>query len=512
MRRAESVVLLLLAALAPLGSAHASPGAIRDHDAPRARADAVASTTRDGWLRPNALRLAISNQGQFALDHDGYNAGLEYPQSSGKFAAYAGGLWITGAIPGDTLAAIAEFGSDFVPGDMEGGAAVTDTARFRVFSVNPYDTTGRSAWMGIAAPLGAPTANGGATPLLLGDQTVWTVFNDASPTPESPPQGGSRLSAPIGLEVRLTAWSFHRDGPLDRVAYLSYQIIDRGSTRLDGARIGMFFDPHVGSGPQLAACDTSLDLGYAFHQGSDVYYGAAGPAVGLAILDPPRDPVSEAALRASAFIAYANGTDPNSVRQMTDVMAGRLPSGTAIVDSSTLQVTTFFSSGDPVSGSGWVQGYPTHPHTVLSMGPCSISPGDTIQFVVALAVGQGTDALSGVTDLRAVVREAKRDWAAGFTDLPPNVYRPLIAWPNPSSATATFSYSVGAAPQPVEITVYDLTGRRIRSYPSRVENPGSHQAGWDGNSDDGRRAPSGLYLVRARVGGSENVARVTLIR
>ena len=466
-----------------------------------ARRGVASSTTRDGWLMPNALRIAVSNQGQFALDHEGFRPGVEYPAGSGKFAAFAGGLWVSGTIAGSARLAIAEFGSEYSPGDIEGGAAVTDTARFAVYSVVPYDTAGWGAWAGRAAPLGAPTAAGGTRPRVLGDQTLWTVFNDAGRLPESPVRGSARMSPPIGLEVRLTAWAFHRDGPLDRTAFLAYEVIHRGSAVLDGARIGLFFDPHVGGGAQLAACDTALDLGYSFHVGTDATYGMTGPAVGLAVLDPPRDPASGALLRPSAYVAYANGSDPSSAAEFANAMQGRLPGGAAIVDSSTLQVTTYFSSGDPVSGGGWVQSYPNHPHTVLTMGPCSFAPLDTLRFVVALAVGEGVDALAGVTDLRAIVREAKRSYAADFAGVPPIAPRPLRAWPNPSSGTQRFSYSVGPKPEWVEFSATDLAGRRIWRSPAHLELPGSREAGWVGMCADGHPAPQGLYLVRARIGG-----------
>lgn len=294
--------------------------------------------------------------------------------------------------------------------------------------------------------------------------------------------------------------------------HLDYQVIHRGTSLLDSVRIGLFLDPHAGTGAQLAACDTALDLGYSFHVGEDASYGSSGPTVGLAVLDPPLDPANGARLRPSAYVAYANGADPASKPGFVDVLAGRLPWEAVMVDSSTLQPTTFFSNGDPVSGSGWVQVYPRHPHSVLSMGPCSFAPGDTLHLLVALAVGQGGDGLSGVTDLRATVREARRYHAAGFANVPPHVARPLRAWPNPAGGTVRFSYSIGAWPGAVEITVLDMSGRRVRHWPSRIETPGSHEGVWDGTDEDGRRVLAGLYLVRTRVGGRENVARVVMVR
>jgi hypothetical protein len=146
------------------------------------------------------------------------------------------------------------------------------------------------------------------------------------------------------------------------------------------------------------------------------------------------------------------------------------------------------------------------------MGPCSVDPGDTLRFVVALVIGQGSDELGSVTDMRATIAEAKRHYEAGFNDVPPHVARALRAWPTLAEQGVRFSFAVGAVPEPVEIRVVDVTGRRIRSWPATVEYPGTHERTWDGLDDDGRRVRPGLYFLSARVGGRESLARVAFVR
>lgn len=68
----------------------------------------------------------------------------------------------------------------------------------------------------------------------------------------------------------------------------------------------------------------------------------------------------------------------------------------------------------------------------------------------------------------------------------------LAAAPTPFTHSTRISYSLaqrGAA----DLSVYDVTGRRIAVLFRGVAEPGSHSAIWDGRSSDGRLAPAGVY-------------------
>lgn len=75
-----------------------------------------------------------------------------------------------------------------------------------------------------------------------------------------------------------------------------------------------------------------------------------------------------------------------------------------------------------------------------------------------------------------------------------------------------------ALPQPssVDVAVFDVAGRRVAGVTRGAEAAGVHEYAWDGRAADGSRAPSGVYLARARVanpGGTTGlVARVVVVR
>jgi hypothetical protein len=83
--------------------------------------------------------------------------------------------------------------------------------------------------------------------------------------------------------------------------------------------------------------------------------------------------------------------------------------------------------------------------------------------------------------------------------------------PNPSSAASRVDYTL-AGTQSVDIAVYDVAGRRVRSIESGVRGAGQHWADWDGRADNGFAVASGIYFFRLRSGGQDFVARIVRIR
>lgn len=85
--------------------------------------------------------------------------------------------------------------------------------------------------------------------------------------------------------------------------------------------------------------------------------------------------------------------------------------------------------------------------------------------------------------------------------------------PNPFNASTRIGYAVsGVSDQQVEIGVYDLAGREVRSLVRGPQAPGRHEAQWDGRESDGSPARNGVYFVHGRVGDVRVETRVMLVR
>ncbi|MCK9995467.1 MAG: S8 family serine peptidase [Candidatus Krumholzibacteria bacterium] len=105
-----------------------------------------------------------------------------------------------------------------------------------------------------------------------------------------------------------------------------------------------------------------------------------------------------------------------------------------------------------------------------------------------------------VTDVSAAP-ETGIPGAVTFIGAAPNPFNP--------ATSLKFSLPVGAD---VKLTIYDVSGRRVRSLVTGRLKAGHHEASWNGRDDAGRNVASGTYFARLTVGGLSSVKSVTLIR
>jgi hypothetical protein len=90
---------------------------------------------------------------------------------------------------------------------------------------------------------------------------------------------------------------------------------------------------------------------------------------------------------------------------------------------------------------------------------------------------------------------------------------PVSAGENPNQALVNFlalrsenPFRGGAAKisfgitrkEKVELKVYDVTGRLVKTLANREFNAGSHDLFWDGSNDDGSRVSRGVYFYQLR--------------
>lgn len=85
--------------------------------------------------------------------------------------------------------------------------------------------------------------------------------------------------------------------------------------------------------------------------------------------------------------------------------------------------------------------------------------------------------------------------------------------PNPFSAQATIAYVLSSeAPEDVQLSVYDLSGRLVRELVHARQAPGRYDVQWDGRGDDGQAVRGGMYFIHGRAGSQPIQTRVTLLR
>ncbi len=97
-------------------------------------------------------------------------------------------------------------------------------------------------------------------------------------------------------------------------------------------------------------------------------------------------------------------------------------------------------------------------------------------------------------------------------DEPMFATRLLAPSPNPFNPTTTIAYTL-ASPGRVTIRVNDAAGRSVRTLVDDDRAAGAHATTWDGRTDSGERAASGVYFVRmTTVGGRDATATEAELR
>jgi flagellar hook assembly protein FlgD len=64
----------------------------------------------------------------------------------------------------------------------------------------------------------------------------------------------------------------------------------------------------------------------------------------------------------------------------------------------------------------------------------------------------------------------------------------------------------------VELTVYDVAGRRVRRLAQREFPAGEHRVVWDGGDDDGQPVARGLYFYRLRTPSFASQKKLVVLR
>ena len=85
------------------------------------------------------------------------------------------------------------------------------------------------------------------------------------------------------------------------------------------------------------------------------------------------------------------------------------------------------------------------------------------------------------------------------------------AYPNPFNPETRIRFTL-AAPEVVNMIIYNLAGQRVRTLASGNFAAGEHSVVWDGRTDANIPAGTGLYLCRMTASHSTSTIRLLLLR
>ncbi len=392
----------------------------------------------------NNISTRIGNDGTCDNNSNSNLGGLEYPKGSGKKAIYQGGFVWGGKVNGQIRVGGSTYRSGLMPGKIiqKGTAQNPQDPSARIYRVRKdFATANLSSEMndgeGTADQIRAqyqkdwnewPAADGAPftdvdhdgiynpsvdIPGVPGaDQTIFYIANDLDTSKTSYLYG----STSVGLELHVTVWGYKQPSPFDNMIFKKYQIINKSDTNYTDACFGIWSDVDDGDAvDDVDGCDTLLNLGYTYNftHVDAVYSPLPPPAVGFTIL---QGPIVDGLLSDTAYIngriilgkknlpmtsigyIFKFNEPPQGIYlgsiYMYNLLQGALVNGDYISIPPELGsgTTKFPYSGDPVTGTGFLDTQPFDHRIMVNSGPFNLAPSDTQEIVFAeiLAGAQGS--------------------------------------------------------------------------------------------------------------------------
>ena len=258
---------------------------------------------------------------------------------------------------------------------------------------------------------------------------------------------------------------------------------------------------------------------------------------GWVVLQPGMYVFQRITLGIGAYLQY----DPDSPPDQAEGPEGEMPihnlvKVTVHVDNIDIARAAIISSGDVFKSTHLLM-YVRTPNSLVLMGPESYFHGSLIA-PTARVVMSNASTMAGAVYARTIevaetatfmshslVAPPAEPLAAGFANMGAGPPSPEDAGavaanlglefelgqntPNPFRPNTTIRFALPSE-RDVELRVFDLSGRAVKTLTKGALGPGLHTLAWDGTSDRGSRLSSGVYFYRL-VAGNDRAERKLVI-
>ena len=299
------------------------------------------------------------------------------------------------------------------------------------------------------------------TPGIISDQDGYTAYDD------------DQNGFPVGVTVEQSSYAYSQVP--DNEYIILRLVVNNNDYYAKNIVLGMYFDWDLGaSGDDAGNYDADFDLGYVYNNNSP-----GGLHVGTAVIS---------AGGASSYRVYDLNVEGNL----------------DYVDKYKTLTEGFQQTS---SGPGDMRYY-------IAAGPYALAPAGQNNVEVAFAIVAG----DSLADLQANVAAARAKYGtiAAVEDILPVGKMPLVFslsqnYPNPFNPETRIRYGLPEGVY-VRLAIYNLLGRKVSTLVDTHQPPGFHTILWDGSTDDGGRAASGVYIYRIEAGDHISSKKLLLLR
>jgi hypothetical protein len=409
-----------------------------------------ALANNDTRLNVNRINAILRNNGVWCYNTLSPNdGGLWWPNGTQNMTIYGAGQMVGALVNGvPRIAGVVHDATEFQPGMILTPGLeppVGDNRLDEKYRWYTLKSDGTGDWNNWPIDQGAPVDKNGK-PLLIGDQTIFSVFNDAG-------EHTKFSTLKLGVEIRQTAWAFNRADVIGDMIFIKWQLVNKSANNWDETYFVIWSDPDLGDGwDDFVGCDTTRGLAYVYNaDNDDPIYGAAPPACGVdffqgPIVDSPGDTVklpdgsilpNKKMLKMTSFIYYDNNDSPQGNPQtggdIWNFMRGYWRDSTPITfggrgTDPTAQPTKFMFSGDPETASGWNDSQTSDRRFQMATGPYRMEKWQDVnhngqpdfgepgvqEIVAGIMVGRGGNNFNSVTYLKAIDEIAQLAYDINF--------------------------------------------------------------------------------------------------
>ncbi len=510
-----------------------------------------------GWLFFNAYDTTRAgwNNSQYAI-----------PKRDSLRSSWGASFWMGGYVENKLRHSRPHFGFNSIsywPGPLDdNGQPPADCAVYdAIFSLTRDDLEKASIddftenVLNWPVDLGAPVVDGdgvsgnynlegGDRPALLGDQMAWWIMNDLGNDRFRDPRN-TAVGDPLEVEIRVSAYAYAGSGRsfIDNTTLYRYQISYHGDLPLEKAYFGFYAELIAGeSGDDLAGTDSLLNLLYVYDDDNEDWYYASGvPAIGMTmirgpladldrtdnngdgVVDEPGERLNLSASIINNDVHENYGIAP-TYSHLSGGCGGSSISGIWHAEDRDCHVTiqpgggatSFWYTGDPLTGEGYLDLRPGYKPGMISVGPITMQPGDVQEFAYAIVWAQDETTMASVAKLRKQVASLQLAADVVLTPAlerferprPPALFETRYSgfYPNPFTRTSTATYEVSVT-APVRVEVFDMLGRSRGLIVDAVQQPGRYTVEIRGDDYE-----PGVYLYRISVGHLTDTGMITRIR
>ncbi len=454
--------------------------------------------------------------------------GFEWPKGSNKTAKYSSGIIVLGIAGIDTVMAVSDYGSEFLPGQTIGGIPQGNgNPAFKVYKlIYGVNDSDRANWPNLqlgnsdqGAPIYFDSVAGVLLPNDFGNQTMFYCYTDSYADSHTHFLGSTD---PMKCDVKQITYCFNQPEELKNTIYQEYRIINRGNVQWRDLYFTFFSDDDLGDAQDDAeSIDSALGLSYTYNYDDvDFEYGASPPATGFVVIRSPclhtgmssdslfyyegrksrfKTGVKEAGI-SSNIIFHDDTWQPQNRRELHNTVKGLKKDGNDYINPVNGQPTKFMYSGDPVTNSGWIQHSTGDMRFYMNFGPFTMNPGDTQFVVIAQVIARGDSRLNSITRLRETAQFAKDFYDNMFQGITINIVRLnenvpsghklYDNFPNPFNSQTSVIFDVAQTAN-VNISVFDMTGKKVDELMNRTADAGSYKINFNAEG-----LSTGVYILR----------------